>query len=992
MSEDRCDNAGSPGGSPRERFAIVSDLFERAIQLAAADRSAFLAENAPEDKIRAEVEDLLAQALATSTLESQLGRVADDAREVLRESPRDEQVTSEDSHSTVIDPRTHIPKKIGKYSIQQVIGTGGMGTVFLAHQQQPRRRVALKVMKHGVASRSALRRFEFESQILARLRHPNIAQVYDAGTHDDGSGAVPYFVMEYIPKAKPINEYAEEKQLAIEDRLKLFTKVCDAAHHGHQKGIIHRDLKPGNILVDSSGEPKIIDFGVARATDSDMAVTTVLTDIGQLIGTLQYMSPEQCEADPADIDIRTDVYALGVVLYELLCDELPYDVTDVVIHEAARVIQNQQPARLSTVNRTLGGDVETITMKALEKERDRRYKSAEALGHDIHKYLNNEPIEARPPSVVYQIRMFARRNRTIFAAMLAIAAVLVLATTVSIFFLVRANNAAHNLQIEVSQRETAETKALDAEQNALNEAKDAQTARDAAVDAKEEAVSQAYFASVLAARSAIKNNEMDAARRSLDRAPESHRNWEWGHFDAKSDASLVVLRGHAGFVGVASFSPDGSRIVTASSDKTARVWDMATGKEMVVLRGHETFVAAASFSPDGSRIVTASSDDTARVWDAATGDELAVLRGHESAVEAASFSFDGLRIVTLSWDNTARVWDAATGEEMVVLRGDVGVVASFSPDGSRIVTASRLGTARVWDSAKGVEVAVLLGHEAALRSASFSPDGLRIVTASDDLTSRVWDAQTGEEIAVLRGIGFRPTDQYRRDAAYAASFSPDGSRIVAVLSDRTARVWDAATGKELAALRGHVSIVSDASFSPDGLHIVSASFDRTARVWNAETGEEIATLRGHGSTILVASFSPDGSRIVTASADSTARVWDTLTSERVDVLAPEYGASFPSFSPDGARIVTAALDKTARVWDAATREEIAIFRGHCSQVFATSFSPDGSRIITVSEDGGARVWNAVTGEQVAVIGPGRAWIRTAWPARWVEFGWLTDHY
>ena len=260
-----------------------------------------------------------------------------------------------------------MPKKIGHYHLRQLIGSGGMAVVYLAVQEHPRRTVALKLMKSGVTSRSALRRFEYESQILARLRHPSIAQVYEAGTHDDGTGGVPFFAMEYIASARTITDYANEKKLGARQRLELFVKVCEAVHHGHQKGIIHRDLKPGNILVDSSGEPKIIDFGVARATDSDMAVTTLQTDIGQLVGTVQYMSPEQCEADPADLDTRSDVYALGVVLYELLCGQLPYDVTRVAIHEAARVIREHSPARPSTINRTLRGDLETITLKAMRR-------------------------------------------------------------------------------------------------------------------------------------------------------------------------------------------------------------------------------------------------------------------------------------------------------------------------------------------------------------------------------------------------------------------------------------------------------------------------------------------------------------------------------------------------------------------------------------------------------------------------------------------------
>lgn len=330
-----------------------------------------------------------------------------------------ENSADEGTDSIHLDPDHVSGTRIGRFRLQRRIAAGAMGTVYEAAQDNPRRVVAIKLMQATIASPMALRRFEFESQLLARLHHPGIAQVFEAGTHDDGRGAVPYFAMEYIPNARRISEYVSEKKLDVSKILALFMQVCDAVEHGHQKGIIHRDLKPANILVDSHGDAKVIDFGVARATDSDLAVATLQTQAGQLVGTLQYMSPEQCEADPRDIDARSDVYALGVVLYQLLCNSLPYFLMDLSIAAATQVIRKVQPPKPGSVDPSLRGDLETIMLKALEKERELRYRSAGEFKDDIGRFLCHEPILARPPSIIYQLRLFAKRNRLAFSSVVA---------------------------------------------------------------------------------------------------------------------------------------------------------------------------------------------------------------------------------------------------------------------------------------------------------------------------------------------------------------------------------------------------------------------------------------------------------------------------------------------------------------------------------------------------------------------------------------------
>ena len=309
------------------------------------------------------------------------------------------------------------PHRLGQYDIRRVIDAGGMGTVYEAMQQSPRRIVALKVMRPGLTSPSAWRRFLNESQILARLHHPGIAQVYEAGTHDEGGASIPFFAMEFVPGAMTIIEYARSRSLDTTQKLELFAQVCDAVHHGHSKGIIHRDLKPANILVDSSGRLKIIDFGVARATDADLVVTTQQTSAGDLVGTVQYMSPEQVAGDARDIDPRSDVYSLGVVLYELLAGRPPHDLAGKPVTEALRIIREETPQRISRMDPSLRSDIESIVHAALQKDRVLRFQTADDFRQNIQRYLRDEPLSIRKPSLGYvartQARSFVRRHRLV---------------------------------------------------------------------------------------------------------------------------------------------------------------------------------------------------------------------------------------------------------------------------------------------------------------------------------------------------------------------------------------------------------------------------------------------------------------------------------------------------------------------------------------------------------------------------------------------------
>jgi WD40 repeat protein/serine/threonine protein kinase len=931
-----------------------------------------------------------------------------------------------------------------RFQVLRTYAEGGVGLVSVALDTELHREVALKGIRPELADDPRNRaRFLQEAEITGRLEHPGVVPIYGLGADVMGR---PFYAMRLVHgeslkdaieqfhgDARRASRPAPDRALELRRLLTRFVTVCEVVAYAHSRGVIHRDLKPANILLGPYGETLVVDWGLAKAIGGDGPQAVESADVpvrpqsapanggsvtlaGTVVGTPAYMSPEQAEGSVESSGPASDVYSLGATLYHLLVGRPPFWDSDpeTILGRVRR--GELTPPR--SANPAISPSLDAMCRKAMALRPEDRYGSARGLAEDIERWLADEPIPWVRAPWGERFSRWERRNRALIRAG---AASLVLVAGVS---LVAA------ILINASRQDEHEHRLEALRQKAMADDRRAEALRQKAMadDQRRRAEERSLEVQRLSAEMVLDEGltmceQGDIARgmlhlgRSLELLPRDSPQLErlirtclGGWADR-----LITLRAYLSTGGKARavFSPDSTRVVTASDDRTARVWDAATGRPLSPPLPHDHEVNVAAFSPDGTRVITASDDRTARIWEVATGRLVTPPLVHKNEVNAASFDHGGTRVVTASGDFTARVWDATTGRPLTppITHGGEVHMAAFSPDGSRIATASRDATARVWDAATGRPRTGPLRHGDRVTMLAFSPDGARVVTASVDGTARVWDAESGEP------LGPPLTHQSRVNRA---AFSPDGKMLVTASDDFTARVWEAATGRSLTTPLMHRGGVVGAAFSHDGTLVATASQDYTARVWEVATGHPRGSPMEHRDWVYSAEFSPDdrriltssrdfaariwdlgplpaahpilqhpgpvqaaayaadGARIVTACGDGNLRVWDATDGRPIGPMIPHRGvARMVAFSPDGRRILSADGDRTARVWDATTGRPLVAAVGHSAQLNSSAFSPDGGRIVTTSADGTARVWEAATGRMLEPFLTHRKWVWTA---------------